>query len=240
VVEAAPVTPAEEVFAPVPPPPPPPKIWSGGGEFGINGSAGNSDIFKLRLGANAKRETPDSIWKSDLLYAYANANNQQTENRAILESRYEWLFRSSPWNLWVSGQSWYDQFTAYDLRVATHTGVGYRFIKTDALLLKGRVGAGAAREFGGPQNRVVPELLAGYDFEWKISARQKFTSTGEIYPDLTDFGEYRALGKLAYELLVDPEWNLTLKLGALERYDSTPEGKKPNDLEYFGVLLWKF
>jgi hypothetical protein len=33
---------------------------------------------------------------------------------------------------------------------------------------------------------------------------------------------------------------VTLRLGITDRYDSTPQGKRPNDLEYFGVLLWKF
>ncbi|HUT14122.1 MAG TPA: hypothetical protein VMY42_26775 [Thermoguttaceae bacterium] len=41
-------------------------------------------------------------------------------------------------------------------------------------------------------------------------------------------------------MLIDQQMNLSLKLGVLDRYDSTPNGVKPNDLDYTAVLLWKF
>ena len=39
--------------------------------------------------------------------------------------------------------------------------------------------------------------------------------------------------------LVDPTWNLTLRLGVLDRYD-TPEGRKPNDIKFNVTLLGNF
>src|SRR5690349_7442914 len=48
------------VLPPPPPPPPPPKLWTGGAEFGINGSQGNADVFNLRLGANVDRKSDDN------------------------------------------------------------------------------------------------------------------------------------------------------------------------------------
>src|SRR5689334_15885118 len=49
------------IFKPPPKDPPkdapPPKVWSGGAEFGLNGSEGNSDLFKVRFGSNVKRCT---------------------------------------------------------------------------------------------------------------------------------------------------------------------------------------
>jgi putative salt-induced outer membrane protein YdiY len=222
------------------PPPKPKSPWCGGLEAGGNGTNGNSETLKLRVGTLLKYESDSSFFKLDLLYAYANANSRETENRGSAESRREWLFANSPWSVFVSGSLWYDAFTAYDLRIAAHAGVGYQFVKTESLLLKGRLGAGAAREIRGPENRWTPEGLLGLDWEWKLSQRQRFTSASEVFPDLQELGQYRAQVKVAYEILVDPRWNLTLKLGVLDRYDSTPEGKKRNDLEYFAVLLWRF
>jgi putative salt-induced outer membrane protein YdiY len=221
-------------------PPPPPKVWCGGLEFGVNGSDGNSENFKLRFAGNAKRTTPDNVFTTDWRYGFATADGIQTENRFLLNARDEFLFADSPWNLFVSSIVDVDEFKAYDLRLAAHAGVGYQFVKNDVAALKGRLGFGGSREIGGPNNRFMPELLIGADFERKLTARSKFTSTAEVYPDVTDLGDYWAQIKAAYEVLIDPEWNLTLKLGALNRYDSTPEGRKRNDLEYFAVLLWKY
>ena len=31
-----------------------------------------------------------------------------------------------------------------------------------------------------------------------------------------------------------------LKIGVVDRYDSTDEGKKPNDIDYKTVIVWSF
>jgi hypothetical protein len=32
---------------------------------------------------------------------------------------------------------------------------------------------------------------------------------------------------------------LSLKTGVVDRYDSTPNGRLPNDITYFVTLMWK-
>jgi putative salt-induced outer membrane protein YdiY len=209
-------------------------------ELGLSGTEGNSQLFKVRAAGNAKYETKECIFKTELLYAFANANDERTENRLLLTSRYEWLLGDTPWSIFVRGELEYDEFKAYDVRVGLHSGVGYTFFKDDTTLFKGRVGAGASREIGGPENRIMPEGLIGLDFEHKFTGRQKIAASVDFFPDLGDIGEYRAELKACYEILIDPEWNLTFKIGALDRYDSTPEGRKANDIEYFALLVWKF
>lgn len=221
-------------------PPPPPKIWCGGLEFGLNGASGNSELFKVRVAGNAKRETPGHIFCTDILYGYGEANGVRGENHALWNARDEWLFVGTPWSIFVSSTLEYDEFTAWSTRAAAHSGVGYQFLKTDTTLFKGRLGAGASRELGGPENRVVPEALIAFDFEHKFTERLKALSTVTFYPDLGEIGEFRAIGSACLEYLVDPVWNLTFKVGTLDRYDSTPEGLQANDIEYYAVLLWKF
>jgi putative salt-induced outer membrane protein YdiY len=217
-----------------------PKLWTGGVELGVNGVDGNSEIFKLHAGGNAKRTTEESIWTSELSYNFATASWSRKENRLLSKTRHEWPLPDSPWSMFLSGSGEYDEFKAFEARVASHTGVGHDFLNNERTIFKGRLGAGASREIGGPQNRFLPEGLLGVDWEQKITKRQKIKSTFEFFPDLTEVGNFRGEAKVAYEVLIDPELNLTLKIGLLDRYDSTPEGKRPNDLEYFAVLLWKF
>ena len=45
---------------------------------------------------------------------------------------------------------------------------------------------------------------------------------------------------LAWEILLNDSENLSLKLAATDRYDSTPQGAKPNDIYYSLLLLVKF
>lgn len=217
-----------------------PPLWSGGVELGITGAEGNSENFRLRLGSRAKRETPESLLTLNLLYVYATANDVNNENRLLFNGRHEWPFVDTRWSFFVSSEVEYDEFKAYDVRLGAHAGVAYRFLQTEATLLKGRLGAGGSREIGGPNNHFMPEALLGLDFEHAFSERSKLCAGVDLFPELKDWGEFRLEAKAAYELLVDPDLNLTLRLGVLDRYDSTPDGKKPNDFEYFAVLLWKF
>ncbi len=223
-----------------PEPCPEPKRWTGGLELGVNGAEGNSQFFKVRLGGQLKRETAASITQLEFLYGLASNNDIRSENRLFGTGRHEWLFRDSPWSVFASGSLEYDEFKAFDVRLASHLGLAYTWLKNERWLLKSRAGAGVSREIGGPNDDFIPEALLGGDLEWKIDDRSKITSSVDVFPNLTDLSDYRAQLRLAYELLLMPEYNITLKTGFLDLYDSTPEGRKANDLEYFLVLLWKF
>lgn len=224
----------------VPTAPPPPPLWVGSLELGILGASGNSDNFRFRFGGNVKSESPDHLWVADLVYNYAEAFGVRNENRAMFNTRYEWLYGDSPWSTFVSGQMEYDEFRAFDVRLAMHLGVAYTFVRTDWTLLKGRLGAGTSREIGGPNDRFIPEALMGLDFEHQFNDKTKFVSSFDYFPNITDWSDYRFQLRAALETVLVEEWNLSLKVGIFDRYDSTPEGRKPNDLEYFATLMWKF
>jgi hypothetical protein len=129
--------------------------------------------------------------------------------------------------------------------VSLIAGPAYEFIKTERTLLLGRLGVGFSKEFGsgeGVDNRIKPELDLGLDFEHKLDDRQKILASIDYFPSLLNFPkDYRVVGKAAYEVLVDPKNNLTLKLGVENRYQSLPgEGKKKNDLLYFATVVYSF
>jgi hypothetical protein len=47
--------------------------------------------------------------------------------------------------------------------------------------------------------------------------------------------------KAGWEIVVDPEVNMTLKLGVEDRYNDNPgPDRKKNDIEYFALLAWSF
>lgn len=233
--------PAEEA----PPAPEPPKGFFDGWGFdvalGLNGSSGNTDRASFRGGLGGERLTEDMETRLGLVYQYAEDDGDATEHRAALDIRNDWLFKDSPWRWFAQGRAEYDQFQDWNVRLTGFTGPGYELIKNDTTLLLLRAGIGGNQTIGGDDEDFTAEALLGADFTHQISERQKVFLTGEIYPSLEDSGEFRGLARGGWEILVDPEMNMNLRLGFENRYDSDPgPDVDKNDFDYFIALVFKF
>ncbi|MCU0703280.1 MAG: DUF481 domain-containing protein [Fimbriiglobus sp.] len=218
----------------------PAKIWSGGGEFGINGAEGNSRLFNLRAGFNAKRKTDTNLLVTDFLYTYAQQNGLLTQNQALFNARDEILFPGSPWSLFASTNIEYDDLRAFDFLIGIYGGVGYQVIQTDATDWRLRAGAGAVRQIGGPQDRWVPELVFGTDFTHKFDDRQSIVLNLDYYPRVDNFAQFRVRARAAYQIILDQASGTTLRLGVQDRYDSDPGPARRNDLTYYATLGFTF
>lgn len=217
----------------------PPDIWSGSFEIGINGSEGNAQSFSMRVGGNVKRKTDSNQFEAKFTHAKTSSNGIDTQNNALFFARDEILFGESPWSLFGQTNLEYDEFKAFDLRLVANGGVGYQFLKSDITKLKGRFGAGTSREFGGPDNAWNPEGVFGLEYERKLTERQKLSAIVEYYPVWDNFEDYRIVTNVAWEVLLDEASNLNLKIGVIDRYDNTPHGRLPNDVDYSLLLMWK-
>lgn len=218
---------------------PPPKLWEGTFELGMDGTDGNSETLNVRCGLNVKRKTEENVVTLKLDYNKKTNGGCETANRAFVDGRWERPFPDSPWSSFTHSTLEYDEFKAFDLRVTFDAGMGYQFVKTEKASLIGRYGGGFSHEIGGPDEDFVPEVVFGLDFERRLNKRQKITATAEYMPDATEFGEFRVNSQASWEVLLDADMNLSLKLSARDRYDSTPHGAKANDLDYAALLLWK-
>lgn len=213
--------------------------WEGGAEIGINGTEGNSEALSVRAGYNLKRKTEKYELSSDLTYLKASADGIETQHNSLQNGRYERLFGDHPWTFFIQESLEYDEFKAFDLRLAVNAGIGIRLIETESTKLKARFGAGTSREFGGPNKDWVPEALYGADFERQLTKRQKLTLKTDYFPEWGNLSNYRLVTDFGWEVLLDEEHNLNFKLSVNDRYDSTPNGRKPNDINYALLLLWK-
>jgi len=216
------------------------KLWEGSFELGLDGSEGNTRTFNVQFGMDVKRKTDCDVLSLDLDYRKKTAAYLETANRALLDWRYEQLYDDSPWTTFVHGTVDYDEFQAFDVRVAADVGLGFQLIDWERTTLAVRFSGGFSHEIGGPDDAYVPELNYGLDFEHRISDRQKLAAQANYIPDVTEFSDFRLKTEASWELLIDKEMNLSLKLSVLDRYDSTPHGLRPNDLDYSAMLLWKF
>lgn len=216
-------------------------IWKGSVELGINGSEGNTRTLNGRAGAEAARETDAMLTKARISYKMARDGSQTTENKALAEARNDWKLGESKWSVFAQGSFEFDDFQDWDTRLSLYAGVGYRIIDEEKTKLNGRVGIGASREFGGTDDEWTPEGLLGADLSHQLTERQKLTASLDVYPSLSDGGEFRSVARVAWEVLVDPEVKMSLKVGAEQRYDSdVAAGIRKSDLDYYALLVWSF
>ncbi len=230
------------------PPPPPPQPdgwldgWSGAIEFGLNGSSGNTERVNFRGGANGVRKTTDNETDFFLNHSYAIDNGNNTENKTTGQLKNQWLFGAdSPWRVFALGRVEHDRFQDWEYRISGYVGPAYSFINDETTTLVGRAGIGASREFKGSDEDWHPEALLGADFTHKLSERQSIFANLDVFPSLDDGGEFRAIAKAGWQILVDPEVNMSFKVGAEGRYDSdVPSGTRHGDLDYYALLVWNW
>lgn len=215
--------------------------WTGSVQAGVNGASGNSENFNLRLGFNASRVTLAMETKVDATYTWSTDDGTKTASRGDMSLRNDWNLGESPWFVFAIGKIEYDEFQDWRWRTSGIVGPGYTLIKDEKTTLKVRGGIGVSREFGGVRDEFTPELDVGFDFERQLTERQKVFVTHDTSPSIEDLSDFRMVTKAGWEILVDPEVNLLLKLGVEHRRQSKPgEGFKKDDLDYFAVLGWNF
>lgn len=214
--------------------------WKNSAELGLNGSAGNAESLSLQAGTRFKRKSATTLFDLRLTHNRTHANGVETQNNVLMYSDFERFLGDSPWTFFIKNGLEYDEFRAFDVRYNINSGLGYALFRSDELTLVGRFGAGASREFGGPDEAWVPEALFGGDYEHQVTARSKLVARIDYFPQWNDFSNFRLVSDLAWEYLLDTDGNLSFKLGATDRYDSTPNGLKPNDVNYSALVLYKF
>jgi putative salt-induced outer membrane protein YdiY len=239
-VEPEAIVDATKTATQTPAPTPPSHPWRGGLDFGLNGAEGNTERLYILTSAFLTQSTPRRVTRFSLYYGRSTDFGEVSEDNLYVNGRNDWLFAGSPWFLFVLGGLEYDVFQLFDVRFTAATGPGYRLLATERTTLNARVGFGGKEDVGGPQNGVEAEALAGFDFWRQLGERQSLYADASVFPTLSDPGEYRIRSRAGYEMLVDPSRRLALSLGVEDRYDSTPDGIKKNDLKYFSVLGWRF
>jgi putative salt-induced outer membrane protein YdiY len=217
-----------------------PEPWDSGVELGVNGSSGTSDSFSVRTGAYIKRESRFSKLDFDTNYNFTRGDGKTSQNNAKVDITNDWLIDDkSPWTLFAKSNLFYDEFATFDLQTNLNMGVGYRWVHSPELELMTRVGAGAEREFGGDENLWKPESLIGFEYSQRVTKTQKFYGKLEYFPQWEQIDEFRAVGDVGWEIALIQPSNLSLKLSASDRYDSSPDGVSPHLVNYSVVLLLK-
>lgn len=237
---AAPAVPVAVLPAPVPPPPAAPDgSWKFSLSLGFTGSETESQSnWDVRAAGSAKRESEKDRTTIAAEYYFNSANSVNTDNNLLVTALEEFLFKDSKWEAFIKGTYQYDEFQTWEQRIGLYAGPAYRLIEGEPLALKFRAGAGASYEFA--DSTWTPELLLGDDLVWKIDDRSKLIQGFDFYPDIENFGEYRFIFRIDYEIALSPKGDLKGTAGVRDEYDSyvEPTGDTSNDLKvYAGIKV---
>ena len=214
--------------------------WDNHAEFGLDGSSGNARTLALQTGLEMKRKTDRYTLGIDFDYRKATTTGLTTEDNGRFDVDFDRLFTDSKWSAFAKFGSEWDQFKAFDSRLNINGGVGYFFVRSDDALLSTRFGAGASKEIGAPDDDWKAEAVFGTEAEYQLNRYNKMKGKVEYFPAWEDFSDFRIVSDFAWEILLDDSDNLSLKLALTDRYDSTPQGAKANDIYYSLLLLVKF
>lgn len=220
---------------------PAPNPWKSRFEAGFNGSHGRTEKLDARLTFATERRTDETRLALDANYRTATSRGDRTQNKFDAGGIHDWYFPESPWLAFVQGRLEYDEFAAYDQRYSAGGGLGYTFVKDDKTELVGRVGLGGSLENGGPNDgEITPEGILKLDLTHHFSEITSIVAGAEYYPDLSEFGDYRAVLSAAIETKLSVGSPASLKFGVRQEFEEYQDSDREDLLEFFGLFVVEF
>ncbi|MEM1165061.1 MAG: DUF481 domain-containing protein [Planctomycetota bacterium] len=242
---APPATEPEPEPEPKPKPPPKPAKpnvnWDSEISFGLTGNEGVRDTVQTDVAFKTRRRSRGGTFNFDTRYRFSEVEGDRNVNRITYNARNDFRFDDSRWSLQLRTSGEANEFRNYDFRFAFNGTLGYRFIDNQETNFRARVGGGAVREFGSPtDDEFDPELNFAADLEHRLTARQTFKAAGELFPDLDELGEYRAIVDSSWEMRLENEPDLRLLLGVRYEFDSEAVNINESELSYTARIVFGF
>ncbi|MCC7462540.1 MAG: DUF481 domain-containing protein [Gammaproteobacteria bacterium] len=152
--------------------------WQGKGEAGIVFARGNTqtDTINLKLGMSTTVER----WKHELGLAALRASNDGTRTADRYLATWQSDYNFSSRSFWFGGLRYEnDKFSGFKYSASATSGLGYKFIDTEAVKLAGQVGVGFRRieteatltTPGTTSNNAI--VTAGLNYENQLTATTK-------------------------------------------------------------------
>jgi putative salt-induced outer membrane protein YdiY len=208
--------------------------WTGGADFGVALTRGNSDTTNLALGVGMTRQT---LQDKTSIYAASIYNRDKTggisrttANTTRFGVRYDrdinrnWFFYAFT-DLERNGQQ------DLNLRVVPGGGLGYHAIRNERTQLDLLGGLAMNREYfdGDDNDRTSLEAQVGQTLVHRLNSRVSLKEQLFVFPNLSDTGEYRI--NFDTTLVTDITRRIGWQITVSDRYLSNPPaGLKQNDL----------
>lgn len=143
--------------------------WTGKGEAGLLIARGNADSTSANAKLALAREV--GVWKNSAYLGFLYGKSGEFATAQHLDAKWETDRKISDRMFWFGAlRGEQDKFSGFSYQATLSTGLGYKFIDTDATKLAGTFGIG--------YRRLRPELLTK-DADGHVIARQKLDAEGD-------------------------------------------------------------
>ncbi|MCA1630419.1 MAG: DUF481 domain-containing protein [Acidobacteria bacterium] len=208
-------------------------VWSGSADAGLSATRGNADTLIMSLGSQMARTTQRdrlSFHAASLFARNSTTGVSVTTAEAIRGgARYDRNISDRLFGFALTDLE-RDKFQQLDLRLVFGGGLGYHARKTERTRLDIFAGGSYNREkFSTGLTRNSAEALVGEELSYKLSESTTLAQRSVLYPNLSEFGEYR----FAFDLtgVTRLTRQLGLQVTVSDRFQSNPlPGVKKNDL----------
>lgn len=217
------------------------RSWKSRIELGLNGNEGNASRHAVRLVFTSDRKSERLEQHFAGNYKLAAQEGGRSENRLVIDARNDWLgANQSPVRYFIKGTLELDEFQAWDARASGFGGLGYDIIQGERTSLVGRGGLGGSQLIGSVEEEFRPEGFVAANLTHKWTDAQKLIAAVEYLPQTDELREFRLNANASWEMRIDPQKDLYLRVGVASRYESDPGEAETTDLDYFLTLGWTF
>lgn len=220
--------------------------WTYQTSLDLTGKTGNTNSTGLAAGFTATLASPQDALKFYASTNYAtseDAAGNQTKTADELKGGVDYAsFFAERLGWFVRQELERDNVEDVNMRSTTDAGFTYRFVKTDAHQLTGRLGAGYRFEsYGTGVENKGAVLSTGLNNAIKFGEFASLVTELQYLPAVDDFADYRFVHDSALEFpLAAGFWKL--RVGLNNQFNSRPQpGRDDLDTTYYTrlILNWK-
>lgn len=220
--------------------------WTYQTSVDLTGKTGNTNSTGLAAGFTATLASPQDALKFYVSTNYAtseDAAGNETKTADELKGGVDYAsFFAERLGWFVRQELERDNVEDVDLRSTTDAGFTYRFAKTDAHQLTGRLGAGYRFEsYGTGAENKGAVISTGLNNAIKFGEFASLVTDLQYLPAIDDFADYRFVHDSALEFpLAAGFWKL--RVGLNNQFNSRPQpGRDDLDTTYYTrlILNWK-
>jgi len=207
--------------------------WDKELDVGFSGSKGDTDEADVVAGASLDYADEHKHWEITGHYEISYSESKLDDHNARATVLRDWRFPGSRWFAFSYSIYDFDSFEAWEHRLTSGAGPGYRVISDGPFELDTRVGPFFTYEFGD-EDTARPEFALGLFGRWKPSETNS-VRLSNTYLQTLDRTDFRNVSALEWKIRITPAKGLSLKLGVHNEYDSASEDSK-NNFKYYSTL----
>lgn len=201
-------------------PPPAAAEWKGKGEVGAVMARGNSDADTLNVKLDMAREVDG--WKHGFGVLALRASADGAKSAERYGAYWQSDRRFGDRNYWFGGLRYEDdRFSGFDYQASATTGVGRKFIDTDATKFSGQVGLGYKRLKAALTGRSESEAIAAGELKFEHALTETTKIVDKFVVETGSTNTFVA-NDLALQVKMSDRFSLAAGLGL--RYNSDPPG----------------